>query len=59
MLIETRTPLMLNERVQIKMTLENMIGLPVDILARGRATPATPFQNPARANAVKLIEQPA
>lgn len=50
---------MLNERVQIKMTLENMIGLPVDILARGRATPATPFQNPARANAVKLIEQPA
>lgn len=59
LLIETRIPLILNERVQIKITLENMIGLPVDILARGRATPVTPFQNPARANAVKLIEQPA
>lgn len=58
LLIETGTPLTLIERAQIKMTLESMIGLPVDILARSRATPATPFQNLARANAVKLIGQP-
>ncbi len=58
LLIETGTPLTLIERAQIKMTLESMIGLPVDILACSRATPATPFQNLARANAVKLIGQP-
>ncbi|MDO8959194.1 MAG: nucleotidyltransferase domain-containing protein [Rhodocyclaceae bacterium] len=59
LLIETTTPLTLIERARIKATLENRVGLPVDIVARGSTAPATPFQNLARARAVRLLGQSA
>jgi predicted nucleotidyltransferase len=44
LLIETDTPLSLLERVRIKMELERLIALPVDIVAHGRESAPTPVQ---------------
>lgn len=54
LLIETNTPLTLIERAQIKIELEDLVGLPVDIVVQARNATPTPFQRIARANAVKL-----
>lgn len=57
-LIETDAPLTLIERAQIKMELEAGLGLPVDIVARARSAPPTPFHTIARAKAARLEAQP-
>ena len=54
LLIETCSPLTLLEQAQIKMELESLVSLPVDIIAQVRNTIHTPFQRIARANAAKL-----
>ena len=53
LLIETNTPLTLIERAQLKIV-EDLVGLPVDIIVQTRNAMPTPFQRIARANAVKL-----
>jgi predicted nucleotidyltransferase len=53
-LIETNTPLTLIERARIKMELESLLNLPVDILSQARNTVSTPFRSIARAGAVRL-----
>lgn len=57
LLIETSTPLARVERARIKMELESLVGLPVDIVAQVRDSAPTPFQRIARANAVRLEAQ--
>ena len=56
LLIETDTPLSLLERARIKMELERLIALPVDIVAHGRESAPTPFQRIVRSNAIRLQE---
>jgi predicted nucleotidyltransferase len=53
-LIETDTLLTLIERARIKMELESLLNLPVDIISQARNTAPTPFHSIARAGAVKL-----
>jgi uncharacterized protein len=57
LLIETGTPLALVERARIKMELESLVNLPVDIVSQVRDATPTPFQRIARANAVRLEAQ--
>lgn len=57
LLIETSTPLALVERARIKMELESLVSLPVDIVSQVRNSASTPFQRIARANAVRLESQ--
>lgn len=56
LLIESAAPIGLIQRARIKMELEASLGLPVDIVAHVRDTPATPFQTIARARATRLDE---
>lgn len=58
LLIETATPLALIERARIKMELETLVNLPVDIVSQVRDSAPTPFQRIARASAVRLEAQP-
>jgi predicted nucleotidyltransferase len=58
LLIETAAPLALVERARIKMELECLVNLPVDIVAQVRESAPTPFQRIARANAVRLEARP-
>lgn len=53
--IETTEPLRLIERAQIKMRLEMLLGLPVDIVCKTRSAAATPFQVIAQGHAVMLV----
>lgn len=54
LLIESDTSLSLILRAQIKMRLESLLGLPVDIVSKARGVVATPFQAIAQSNSVKL-----
>lgn len=54
LLIETDAPLSLIDRAEIKMELETLLGLPVDILSQVRSAEPTPFQRIARAGAARL-----
>lgn len=54
LLIETHALLTLTERARIKMELESLVSLPVDIVAQARNVTPTPFQRIARSNAIKL-----
>lgn len=54
LLIETPHRLDLLVRAHLKMELEDLLGLPVDILAQVRTQAPTPFQLIARAGAVRL-----
>jgi len=56
LLIETPVPLALIECARIKMNLESLIDLPVDIVVQVRHEAPTPFQRIARANTVRLEE---
>ncbi len=56
LLIEIATPLALVEQARIKMDLESLVGLSVDIVVQLRHGAPTPFQRIARANAVRLEE---
>lgn len=47
--VETDARLSLLDRARIKMELEYLLGLPVDIVARTRGESSTPFQNIAQA----------
>ena len=57
-LIETATPLALLDRARIKMELEALVNLPIDIVSQVKNSTPTPFQRIARANAVRLEAQP-
>ncbi len=57
LLIETDVPLPLLQRARIKMELEALLGLPVDVVARARNMPPSPFQRLVRAQARKLEVQ--
>jgi len=54
LLIETNIHLALVDRARIKMELESLVSLPVDIVSRVRNSTPTPFQRIAWANAVRL-----
>jgi predicted nucleotidyltransferase len=54
LLIETDNPLTLIDRARIKIELETRLQLPVDILAKARSAPPTPFQAIAYQTAGKL-----
>lgn len=54
LLIESDTSVPLILRAQIKMRLEALLGLPVDIVSKTRGAAATPFQAIAQSNSVKL-----
>ena len=58
LLIETERVLDLIERAKIKLEIESRLGLPVDIVARGRDQAPTPFQLLARTQARRLETQP-
>lgn len=57
-LIEAEGELDTIAQAKIKMELEQVLGLPVDILIRSRKTKATPFQIIARAQAARLESSP-
>ena len=52
--VESGAPLTLLERAQLKLELESVLNLPVDIVAQARNAAPTPFQRIARSRAVKL-----
>ena len=52
--IETPSPLTLVERARIKMELEDLVRLPIDIVAQVRNSTPTPCQSIARAGAIRL-----
>lgn len=54
LLLETDTHLSLLDRARIKMELESLLGLPVDIVAHTRGQAPTPFQRIAQAGAASL-----
>lgn len=54
LLIESDKPLPLIRRAQIKMQLESLLGLPVDIISKVKDVAATSFQAIEQINAVKL-----
>ena len=54
LLIETNIHLALVDRARIKMELESLVSLPVDIISQVRNSTPTPFQRIAWANAVRL-----
>lgn len=53
--IESDQQLSLIQRAQIKMRLESLLGLPVDILSKGRHKQPTPFQVIAQSTALRLF----
>lgn len=54
LLIETEHRPSLLQRARLKQRLEQSLNLPIDILARTRNTPPTPFQTLALAHGVRL-----
>ena len=58
LVIETDAGLSVLERAQIKATLEERLGLPVDIVAVERQGQLTPFQRVAKSGAVRLEADP-
>lgn len=58
LVIETDAGLSVLERAQIKATLEERLGLPVDIVAVERRRQLTPFQRIAKSGAVRLEADP-
>ena len=54
LLIEDDAPIPLLNRARIKMTLEKLLCLPVDVVSKGRTVQGSPFQRIARASAVRL-----
>ena len=54
LLILTSTQMGLIERARIKMELESLVSLPIDIVSQVHNSAPTPFQRIARANAVRL-----
>jgi predicted nucleotidyltransferase len=52
--IESDTKLSLIHRAQIKMELEQQLGLPVDIVSKSRNACATPFQIIAQSHSTQL-----
>jgi predicted nucleotidyltransferase len=52
LLIETHNPLTLLERAQLKMELESLVDLPINVVVQARNTTPTPFQRIAHTNAV-------
>jgi len=58
LLIETDRVLDLVKRAKIKLEIESQLGLPVDIVARGRDQSPTAFQLLARSQARRLETQP-
>ena len=54
LLVEAADALSLLDRARLMQTLEARLGLPVDLIAIGTDRPATPFQQIARAQAVRL-----
>ncbi len=51
---QARGGVTLLERAQLKLELESVLNLPVDIVAQARNAAPTPFQRIARSRAVKL-----
>jgi predicted nucleotidyltransferase len=58
LLVETSAALTLIERAQIKMELESLLNLPVDVISKARTAAPTPFQRIAKSNAKKLETRP-
>jgi hypothetical protein len=58
LVIETDAGLSVLERAQIKATLEERLGLPVDIVAVKRQRQLMPFQRIAKSGAVRLEADP-
>jgi len=58
MVIEVEQRLCRLDRGRIKMELEQVLGLPVDILVHARDTERTPFQTIAHAHATRLEVRP-
>jgi predicted nucleotidyltransferase len=58
LVVETDAGLSVLERAQIKATLEERLGLPVDIVAVERRRQLTPFQRIAKSGAVRLEADP-
>ncbi|HET9114371.1 MAG TPA: nucleotidyltransferase domain-containing protein [Burkholderiales bacterium] len=54
LLIRTDVTLSLINRARIKMELESLLGLPIDIVSQNRNAVATPFQIIARSTATRL-----
>ncbi len=54
LIIESDLKLTLIDKAQIKMDLESQLGLAVDIVSKFRGAVATPFQNIAQSQAIKL-----
>lgn len=54
LIIESDLKLTLIDRAQIKMELESQLGLAVDIVSKLRGAVATPFQNIAQSQSIKL-----
>ena len=54
LLIESDAPLTLLERARLQVELETTLHLPVDLVVQSRNVAPTPFQQIARARAVKL-----
>ena len=54
LLVETAASMSLLERARLQLDLETQLGLPVDLMVQGGGTPASPFQQLARARARPL-----
>ncbi|MEQ1669188.1 MAG: nucleotidyltransferase domain-containing protein [Sulfuriferula sp.] len=54
LLIEGETKLTLLQRARIKLTLEQHLGMPVDIIATQLSAPRTPFQSIAHRQGVRI-----
>ena len=54
LIIESDAKLTLIHRAQIKMELESQLGIAVDIISKFRGAIATPFQNIAQSQSIKL-----
>lgn len=54
LLVESDREVPLVERARLKLRLESMLGLPVDLLIKQRATPPTAFQQIALLSGVRL-----
>ena len=57
LLIESKQPATILQRARIKVELEQMLQLPVDVIATGRTTQDSPFVAIARANAICISAQ--
>ena len=52
--LESAMPLPLIQRAQIKMQLEALLGLPVDLVCKAKGAKGTAFQTIAQSNSVRL-----